>query len=277
MPQPSQKALDLLKANPDKWQDFKEKFGSLPDGFTPPAAPQRALDMLAANPDKIGDFEAKFGYRPAAHAPAATAPAAATNDQVPDVDPETGAPLTDRGKQITDLAASKAPTLNDLPSLEDLGTSARGGVADAIIGLQRNATKADQIKATIGGDMRQQNAAYDASLETADPLPPPTGNREDAYFYGSAAQRRALQSDPEFLARQQKLEQLQGASQEIQKDQSAAAERNPSLLGRSTLSAAASLPAIGSCARGGYRHRQSSLGCRIDGPGHIRPDLQSAH
>jgi GNAT superfamily N-acetyltransferase len=242
MPQPSQKALDLLKANPDKWQDFKEKFGSLPDGFTPPAAPQRALDMLAANPDKIGDFEAKFGYRPAAHAPAPAAPAAATNDQVPDVDPETGAPLTDRGKQITDLAASKAPTLNDLPSLEDLGTSARGGVADAIIGLQRNATKADQIKATIGGDMRQQNAAYDASLETADPLPPPTGNREDAYFYGSAAQRRALQSDPEFLARQQKLEQLQGASQEIQKDQSAAAERNPSLLGRSTLSAAASLP-----------------------------------
>lgn len=60
-----QAALDFLTANPNQWQAFKTKYGSLPAGFSPPAAPAAALDLITKDPSLAPQFEQKYGYAPA--------------------------------------------------------------------------------------------------------------------------------------------------------------------------------------------------------------------
>lgn len=60
----SQEALDFLRANPQHWRAFREKYGSLPSDFAPPRAPPEAEDYLSKNPDSSSQFEDKYGYTP---------------------------------------------------------------------------------------------------------------------------------------------------------------------------------------------------------------------
>ena len=55
-------AQDYLRENPTTWKQYRDKFGSLPEDFTPPPASEAAVEYLRQNPDTAEQFAEHFGY-----------------------------------------------------------------------------------------------------------------------------------------------------------------------------------------------------------------------
>lgn len=152
MPQkPPQAAIDFLKANPDKWREFRQKYETLPDGFAPPAAPTGALELLGQNPKLSEQFDQKYGYLPRAEPPAAPpqdVPSPSLGERVGqaagalvDLNPTVKAlrPLV-QGADIPKLEArSAARTVEGSAALTDMAANKIGDAVDEGPETVRNA------------------------------------------------------------------------------------------------------------------------------------------
>lgn len=200
----------------------------------------------------------------------------------PRSDPESGMPMSTRGYK----AIAGMPSL--VPSASDLGGAAAAGVKLSVAGLRRQSLESARGYQVVGLSNEERLEAYRLAADTDSPLPYPSFTEADSTFYGpeqleavrdagvivsrgkptgTAAYRRGLQEDPEFLEREGKIADVAASGREATAEIGALREKNPSLIGRSALTAAQSLPQSAAALAIGLATRNPVLAAAAMAPG----------
>lgn len=152
-----------------------------------------------------------------------------------------------------------------LPSAGDLIDSARIGTLQSVEGIKQSWMESAR-RSDLTGPIRllpKPGEKYNPALT----LEEKRRNIRERPETVSAADKRALQSDPEFVARDAAIEKSREKTRALDEESAALRQKNPSLIGRSALTAAASLPQSAAAIVIGLTTKNPALAAAAMAPG----------